>query len=159
MISGINTSLKPTFGINTAKHESDNLEGFVTAVGKTLLKESFKRRSFERPNKKTSEIYDVLQRLKKSGCACVLTHNTNYNRVIKIEGYKRLVSDHLQKAADLALHPKVMVLFENENLLLEKVKLGLSVKKEEFVRQLLATRAITPPKLLIKDHKTINEKG
>ena len=31
--------------------------------------------------------------------------------------------------------------------------------EEEFVRQSLATRAIPSPKFLIKDHKTINEKG
>ena len=61
---------------------------------------------------------------------------------IKIEDYKRWVSAHLQKAADLALRPKVMALYENANLLLEKVKLDLSVKEEEFVRQLLATKAI-----------------
>ena len=52
----------------------------------------------------------------------------------KIEYYKRWVSDHLQKAADLALRPKVMALYENANLLLKKVKLELSVKEEEFVR-------------------------
>ena len=52
-----------------------------------------------------------------------------------------------------------MALYENANLLLEKVKLDLSVKEEEFVRQSLATRAILSPKLLIKDHKTINENG
>ena len=34
-----------------------------------------------------------------------------------------------------------MNLFENANLLLEKVKLELSVKEEEFVRKSLATRA------------------
>ena len=77
--------------------------------------------------------------------------------MIKIEDYKRWVSDHLQKAADLALRPKVMALYENANLLLEKVKLDLSVKEEEFVRQSLATRAIPSPNLLIMDHKIINE--
>ena len=50
-----------------------------------------------------------------------------------------------------------MALYENTNLLLEKVKLELSVKEEEFVRQLPATRAILSPKLLIKYHKTINK--
>ena len=35
----------------------------------------------------------------------------------------------------------------------------MSVKEEEFVRQSLATGAIPSPKILIKDHKTINEKG
>ena len=78
---------------------------------------------------------------------------------IKIEDYKSWVSAHLQKAADLALRPKVMALYENANLLLEKLKLDLSVKEEEFVRQSLATREIPSPKLLIKDHKTINENG
>ena len=54
---------------------------------------------------------------------------------------------------------KIMALYENANLLLENLKLELSVKEEEFVRKLLATRAILSLKLLIKDHKTINEKG
>ena len=67
MDTSISTSLNPTFGIKTAKHGYDNLEGVLTAVGKTLLKEAFKRRHFKRLNKKTSEIYDVLQRLKKLG--------------------------------------------------------------------------------------------
>ena len=79
--------------------------------------------------------------------------------MIKIEDYKRWVSDHLQKAADLALRPNVMAPYESSNLLLEKVKLDLSVKEEEFVRQSLATRANPSSQLLIKDLKTINEKG
>ena len=39
------------------------------------------------------------------------------------------------------------------------MKLDLSVKEEESVRQSLATIAIPSPKLLIEDHKTINENG
>ena len=66
MTTGINTRWKPTFGVKTAKHGSDNLKGFLTAVEKTLIKESFKHRRFERPNRKTSGIYDVLQRLKNT---------------------------------------------------------------------------------------------
>ena len=58
---GINNGLKPKIGVNTVKHGYDNIEGFLTAVGKTLLKEDFKRQRFERPNKKTSDIYEVLQ--------------------------------------------------------------------------------------------------
>ena len=97
--------------------------------------------------------------MKKSGCVCVPTDKTNYTRVIRIEDNKRWVSDHLHKAADLALRPKVMALYENANVLLEKVKLDLSVKEEEFARQSLATQAILSPKLVIKDHKKINKKG
>ena len=64
MVTGLNTGLKPTFGVKTAKHGYDNLGGFLTAVGETLLKEAFERQRFERPNRTTSEIYDVLQELK-----------------------------------------------------------------------------------------------
>ena len=61
--TGLNTGLKPTFGIKNAKHGSDNLEGFLTAAEKTLPKEAFKRWRFERQNTKTKEIYVILQRL------------------------------------------------------------------------------------------------
>ena len=131
----------------------DNLEGFLTAVEKTLLKEAFKRRRFERQNTKTKEIYEILQRLKKSRSVSVLTDKTNYTKVIHIEDYKRWVSDHLSKAADLALHAKVVALFEDANCLLDKLKMELSVQEENFVRQSLATKAIPDPKLLIKYHK------
>ena len=73
MATGLNTGLKPTLGLKTTKHGSNNLEGFLTAVGKTLLKEAFQRRRFERPDKKTREIYQVLKKLKKSGSVCVPT--------------------------------------------------------------------------------------
>ena len=61
MATGLNTGLKPTFGVKTEKHGSDKLEGFLTAVGKTLLKEAFKCQRFERQNRKTVQIYDVLK--------------------------------------------------------------------------------------------------
>ena len=77
MNTGLNTGLKPTFGIKTAKNISDNVEGFLTAVEKNLLRKAFKRQRFKRPNRKTSEIYYVLQRQEKSGCVCVPTDKTN----------------------------------------------------------------------------------
>ena len=61
MATGLNTGLKTTFGVKIEKHGSDNLKDFLTAVGKTFLKEALKRRRFERQNRKTVEIYDVLQ--------------------------------------------------------------------------------------------------
>ena len=62
--TGLNTGLNPNFGINSLKHGSDNPKFLLTAMKKTLLKEAFKRQCSERPNRKTSEIYEVLQRLK-----------------------------------------------------------------------------------------------
>ena len=56
MATGLKTGLKPTFGVKTEKHGSGNLKGFLTAVGKALLKEDFKRKLFERQNRKTVKI-------------------------------------------------------------------------------------------------------
>ena len=39
------------------------------------------------------------------------------------------------------------------------MKIELSVQEENFVRQSPATQAILYPKLLIKEYKTINERG
>ena len=64
MTTGLNIGLKYTFGGKTANHGSDNLEGFLTSVGENLLKEAFKCQRLECPNRKTSEIDDVLQELK-----------------------------------------------------------------------------------------------
>ena len=52
-----------------------------------------------------------------------------------------------------------IALFEDANCLLDKVKMEMSVQEENFVRQSLSTKAIPAPKLLIKYHKKINEKG
>ena len=40
--TSLSTGLKPKFGLNTAKYGSDNLECFLTAVLKNLLKEDFR---------------------------------------------------------------------------------------------------------------------
>ena len=35
--TGLNTGVKPKFSLNNAKHGSNNLEGFLTDVGRNLL--------------------------------------------------------------------------------------------------------------------------
>ena len=68
-------------------------------------------------------------------------------------------SNHLLKADKITLCPKVIALFEEANGLIEKLKIDLTFQEEQFVKQLLDARVIPYPKLLIKDHKTINKKG
>ena len=97
--------------------------------------------------------------MRKSRSVYITTDKTNSTIVFQIKDSKRWVPDHLSKAADLALRPKAIALFEDANKLLEKVKMELSVEEENFVRQSLATQAIPPPKLSIKDQKTIKKKG
>ena len=36
--TGLNTVLQPKFGLKTAKHDSCNIEGFLTAVERNFLK-------------------------------------------------------------------------------------------------------------------------
>ena len=54
--TGLNTGLKPAFGLKTQNHVSDSIEGLLTAVEINLIKEAFRRRRFERLNRKTREI-------------------------------------------------------------------------------------------------------
>ena len=61
--------------------------------------------------------------------------------------------------ADLALRPKVIALFEEVNKLIKKVNMELSVQEESLARPLLSTNEIPYPKLIIKDHNTINRRG
>ena len=70
--------------------------------------------------------------MKRSRSVCVTTDKNNSTRVIKTEQYKRWVSDHLLKAADLAQRLRVVALFEDANMLLEKVKMELSVQGQIF---------------------------
>ena len=53
----------------------------------------------------------------------------------------------------------MIALFEEANGLMEKVKMDFSVQEEQFLIKSLATHAIPSPKIIIKDHKTINGKG
>ena len=49
----LNTGLKTTVGLKTVNNVSNNIEGFMTAVEKTLLKEAFRRKRFKHWNNKT----------------------------------------------------------------------------------------------------------
>ena len=68
--------------------------------------------------------------MKKYGSVCVPTDKTNSTIEIKIEDYKRWVSNHLLKAEKLALHPKLIAMFEDANKLPEKMKMDCQFKKK-----------------------------
>ena len=53
-------------------------------------------------------------------------------RVIQIEDYRWWVNDHLLNAANFAIHPKLVALFEYTKILLDKVKMKLSVQEENL---------------------------
>ena len=118
-------------------------EGLPTLMFQTLIQAN------KRNLQSTSET-------EKYGSVCVTIDKTNFTRLIKTKDYKWWVSDYLLKATDLALHPKVITLFEEANGLIERVGMDLLVQEEQFIRQFLATRYIPFTKLVIKDQKTTN---
>ena len=73
--NGLNTSLNPTFILNTTMHGSDNLKGFLSELEITLLKEDFWCRRFDLPNNKTRYIQEFFQNLKIQNCLCYNRQN------------------------------------------------------------------------------------
>ena len=137
--TSLNTDRKPKFGLKTAKHSSDNIKVFLTAVERTLLKEEFLCQRFIRPNKKTRETQEVHQKMENPRSVCVTTNKTNSTRVINISDYKLWVSKNLLKADHLALRPILVALSEEANGLIDQTRMNFSDQEEQFVRQLLAT--------------------
>ena len=88
-----------------------------------------------------------------------MNNKTNSPWVIFIPDYKRWVCDHILKAADIALRPKVIAPFEEANEFIEKVKIDFSAQENCFGIKSLATQSIPSPELLIKDHNKTNKKG
>ena len=70
---------------------------------------------------------------------CVPTDKINPNRLVSIFNYKRQVIGHLIKVTNLSLRPKVIGLFKDENKLIKKVKIELSIK-ECFYRESIAMK-------------------
>ena len=120
--------------------------GFLAPTFQTSAQEN--HRNLRRPSE-TEEIRNSLCSNRKN----------NSTRLIQIKYYKQWVSEHLIKAADLTLRPKVIALFEDANKLLEKLKLEMSGQEENCLILSLVTQAILYPKLLIRYQKTINEKA
>ena len=118
MATGLNTGLIPTFGIKTANHGLENLEGFLTAV-ENPPKEGFLTPTLQTPEQENQSNLQSPSETERSGSVCVLIDKTNSTRVIEIECYKQWVSDHILKAANLALRPKVAALLKYANKLLE----------------------------------------
>ena len=135
MSTGLNTSLKLAFGINTEKHVSDSIKGFLNSGGKNPPQGGFQMPTLWTPEQVNKRNLRSSSYIEKSGSIYVPTDKTNSTREINIEDYRRLVSDILSKAANLALRPNVVALFEDANKLFDKVKKEFSVQESNFLRQ------------------------
>jgi hypothetical protein len=87
------------------------------------------------------------------------TNKMNSYKVINKEEYIEWVLDHLKTDAIEVSADKLVKIHEEGNELLSKLGNTLSEKEMGFVEEMLDSRAVPTPKLLIKDHKPMNEIG
>jgi hypothetical protein len=109
---------------------------------------------------KAKEIQHLEAKLKEHPNMMVIpTDKTNLYKVIDKEKYIEWVLDHLKTDAIEVSADKLVKIHEEGNELLSKLGNTLSEKEMGFVEEMLDSRAVPTPKLLIKDHKPMNEKG
>jgi hypothetical protein len=89
----------------------------------------------------------------------ILTDKMNSYKVINKEKYIEWVLNHLKTDAIEVSADKLIEIHEEGNELLSKLGNTLSEKEMGFVEEMLDSRAVPTPKLLIKDHKPMNEIG
>jgi hypothetical protein len=87
------------------------------------------------------------------------TDKTNSYKVIDKEKYIEWVLDHLKTDAIEVSMDKLIKIHKEGNELLSKLGNTLSEKEMSFVEEMLDSRAVPTPKLLIKDHKPMSKKG
>jgi hypothetical protein len=109
---------------------------------------------------KAKEIRCLEAKLKEHPNMMVIpTDKMNSYKVIDKEKYIKWVLDHLKTDAIEVSADKLVKIHEEGNELLSKLGNTLSEKEMGFVEEMLDSRAVPTPKLLIKDHKPMNEKG
>ena len=73
--------------------------------------------------------------------------------------YIKEVMKHLKDGAILFIREKINKIFDKANKTLVDLGDTLSNNESQFIRELIETRAILTPKILIKDHKKRNAEG
>ena len=139
----LNTGLKPTFGLNTAKHNFNNLKSFLDALERNLFNKYLQQQCFKVNNRKIRDIEVIIQSLNKYDNVCMLIHKTKTTLLIPVAAYKIWVTNHLLEAAGIYLHPKLIKLFGELNKMINDANMDQSGQEYQFVRKLLTTWA--PP--------------
>ena len=156
---GLGTGLKRTSTANSVPTASPQVEVFLDEVAERLLTELDK--SENQPEmSKAKEIRRLEAKLREHPNMMVIpTDKTNSYKVIDKEKYIEWVLDHLKTDAIEVSADKLVKLHEEGNELLSKLGNTLSEKEMGFMEEMLDSRAVPTPKLLIKDHKPMNKKG
>ena len=150
---GLNTKLRPKS--KSAMKGSEQVESFLKQVERELLSIGW---DTEMPEKKEKdlELKRLLQTLEKSDIVFVPTDKTNKYESMEKDEYKNLVKEHLKQSAREIERGRVVEICEDAKVLVDAIGFKLSKNEVGHINESLKTKAIPPPKLLIKDHKKMS---
>ena len=121
--------------------------------GKNVTKKVWMMKKVIKTTKLSSDIKGMMKVLSKSDKVVVPTDKTNSIRVIELDFYIELVEGHLNTAATLSPRERLIEIHDDTEEMLEENIGSYSEQEYEFLNEMIETRAIPTPKLLIKDHK------
>ena len=100
------------------------------------------------------EINNLLEKIKKEDMVIIPTDKTNSFQPMKLNKYIKEVGKHLNEGAIPSNRDKIVEIYKQANHLLIKISKLLNNKEIEHLKEVIETKAIPTPKLLIKDHKS-----
>jgi hypothetical protein len=156
---GLNSGLRAKEKIKRAPKGSEDLEAFLSAVQREIINRVFEKRNEYSPNRKSENLTNACKNLQDTTTVAIPTDKTNSFKCIHIQDYKDWTIKHLLKNGKVIPRSKLIEVLDNANELLESLDDIMSEDEYSFVREFLNSKAIPSPKLLIKDHKEINDDG
>ena len=154
---GLKSGLKPANQTQNAPIGSPKTESFLKELEETLVKQVMDD-TFTK-NARDENIRMVLDDLRQSNEVVVSMDKTNSIKVVKTVKYEKWVNGHLETSAKEINREKILQIFELATAKCEDLYDFLDEKEYNFLKSTLKTRNIPTPKLIIKDHKKLNEEG
>jgi hypothetical protein len=156
---GLGTKLRKPNNADSAPYASKEVETFLDDVVETILHD-FGGVEGPAETRKSKEIRRLEKVLGENRMTLVVpTDKTNSFKVVKKEDYLDWVQAHLDEAAIEVSVDRLQSIFDEAFDLLRDLDDFLSDNERGFIEESLKTRAIPTPKLLIKDHKEMDESG
>ena len=160
---GLGTNLRAKEKVKRAPRGSEDLEAFLSAVQRVIIDQVFEKRDMKdggrKPNLHSDNLKNCCKNLRDTKTVVIPTDKTNSFRCIDIRDYKDWAIKHLLKNGKEIPRSKLIQTLDEAKELLEGLEDVMSEDEYYFVKSSLDSKAIPSPKLLIKDHKEINDDG
>jgi hypothetical protein len=148
--------------IKRAPKGSEDLEDFLSATQIVIIDQVFEKREGNDSGKlniHSENLKNCCKNLEGTKTVVIPTDKTNSFRCVDIRDYKDWAIKHLLKNGKEIPKSKLVQALGEANELLEALEDIMSEDEYYFVKESLNSKAIPSPKLLIKDHKEINDDG